>query len=114
MRSKQSQRNLPVTARTLETIIRLSSANAKARLSHSVDDCDVEVAVELINFVVFHEAGLVAPEEIPGKRHGMACTRCFNSEPSDRVLTCLVLSFWDSFDRSCGGGRSEHHGGVGG
>lgn len=66
MRSKQSQRNLPVTARTLETIIRLSSANAKARLSHSVDDCDVEVAVELINFVVFHEAGLAAPEEAPG------------------------------------------------
>ena len=66
MRSKQSQRNLPVTARTLETIIRLSSANAKARLSLSVDNCDVEVAVELINFVVFHEAGLAAPEEPAG------------------------------------------------
>ena len=27
-----------------------SSANAKAHLSHSVDNCDVEVAVKLINF----------------------------------------------------------------
>ena len=57
MRSQQSQRNLPVTARSLETIIRLSSASAKARLSPSVDEEDVEVAVELINFVLFHEIG---------------------------------------------------------
>lgn len=57
MRARQSRKNLPVTARTLETIIRLSTAAAKARLSHSVDDCDVEVAMELMNFVLFHEIG---------------------------------------------------------
>ena len=57
MRSKQNQKNLPVTARSLETLIRLSSANAKARLSPSVDDEDVETAVELMNFVLFHEIG---------------------------------------------------------
>lgn len=57
MRARQSRKNLPVTARTLETIIRLSSASAKARLSSSVDECDVEVAMELMNFVLFHEIG---------------------------------------------------------
>ena len=57
MRSKQNQKNLPVTARSLETLIRLSSANAKARLSSSVDDEDVETAIELMNFVLFHEIG---------------------------------------------------------
>jgi len=57
MRGRQSRRNLPVTARTLETIIRIASANAKARLSKSVDSCDVDVAVDLMNFVIFHEAG---------------------------------------------------------
>lgn len=57
MRSKQSQKNLPVTARSLETLIRLASAHAKARLSASVDEEDVEVAVELMNFVLFHEVG---------------------------------------------------------
>lgn len=57
MRSKQSQKNLPVTARSLETLIRLASAHAKTRLSISVDDEDVEVAVELMNFVLFHEIG---------------------------------------------------------
>ena len=57
MRSKQNQKNLPVTARSLETLIRLSSANAKARLSSSVDDEDVETAIELMNFVLFHDVG---------------------------------------------------------
>ena len=57
MRSKQNQKNLPVTARSLETLIRLSSANAKARLSSSVDDEDVETAIELMNFVLFHDIG---------------------------------------------------------
>ena len=60
MRSKQNQKNLPVTARSLETLIRLSSANAKARLCQSVDDEDVEAAVELMNFVLFHEIGDVS------------------------------------------------------
>jgi DNA replicative helicase MCM subunit Mcm2 (Cdc46/Mcm family) len=63
MRARQTRKNLPVTARTLETIIRLSSASAKARLSSSVDECDVEVAMELMNFVMFHEIG--SDEVIP-------------------------------------------------
>jgi len=57
MRSKSGMKNLPVTARTLETIIRLSSASAKVRLSRTVDTQDVDCAVELINFVLFHEIG---------------------------------------------------------
>ncbi len=57
MRAQQSRKNLPITARTLETIIRLSTAAAKVRLSQSVDDEDVEVAIELLNFVLFHEIG---------------------------------------------------------
>jgi DNA replicative helicase MCM subunit Mcm2 (Cdc46/Mcm family) len=61
MRSKQTPKNLPVTARSLETIIRLSSASAKARLSTTVEDQDVEIAVELMNFVLFHEVGVENP-----------------------------------------------------
>ena len=57
MRSKSGMKNLPVTARTLETIIRLSSASAKTRLSRVVEIQDVDCAVELINFVLFHEIG---------------------------------------------------------
>jgi DNA replication licensing factor MCM3 len=57
MRSKQSARNLPVTARSLETIIRLASAHAKSRLSNSVDEVDVEEVLDILNFVMFHEIG---------------------------------------------------------
>lgn len=63
MRAKQSKKNLPVTARTLETMIRLSSASAKSRLSNSVDECDVDVAMELMTFVLFHEFGIQQNEK---------------------------------------------------
>ena len=57
MRAKQTKQNLPITARSLETIIRLSTAHAKARLSDKVENEDVECAVELMHFVLFHEIG---------------------------------------------------------
>lgn len=57
LRSKRTQKNLPITARTLETIIRLSSAHAKLRLSEYVENEDVEVAIELLSYVLFHEIG---------------------------------------------------------
>jgi len=56
MRSRQDERTLPVTARSLETIIRLASAHAKARLSNEVDaDTDVAAAMDILSFALYHE-----------------------------------------------------------
>merc|ERR1711974_529943 len=46
-------RTQPVTARALETLIRLSTAHAKARLSKTVDAEDAETAIELVQFAYF-------------------------------------------------------------
>ena len=43
----------PMTAQTLETMIHLSTAHAKARLSKTVDLVDAESVVELVEFAFF-------------------------------------------------------------
>jgi DNA replication licensing factor MCM3 len=55
LRSKQDVRTLPVTARCLETIIRLSTACAKARLSTKVEESDCQRALDLMMFALYHE-----------------------------------------------------------
>ena len=55
LRNEQTIRTLPVTARTLETLIRLSSAHAKARLSKDIEEKDAEKAMELIKFALYHD-----------------------------------------------------------
>ncbi|XP_017544671.1 MCM3 minichromosome maintenance deficient 3 (S. cerevisiae), like isoform X2 [Pygocentrus nattereri] len=51
--NSDSARTMPVTARALETMIRLATAHAKARMSKTIDLGDAEVALELMQFAYF-------------------------------------------------------------
>lgn len=58
-------RTMPITPRTLETLIRLSTAHAKLRLSRVVDIVDTEVAFEILVYALFKE---LKPKKRAGKK----------------------------------------------
>ncbi|GMM27906.1 MCM DNA helicase complex subunit [Martiniozyma asiatica (nom. inval.)] len=66
--STKNQRTSPITARTLETIIRLATAHAKLRLSQTVAVKDVKVAEELMRFSLFKEVKKQQPKSPRKKR----------------------------------------------
>ncbi|KAH0284080.1 DNA replication licensing factor mcm3 [Aureobasidium namibiae CBS 147.97] len=67
----------PMTARTLETLIRLSTAHAKSRLSNRVEQKDAEVAEGILRFALFKE---VAEDERRKRRKTRANTETLSSD----------------------------------
>lgn len=71
----------PMTARTLETLIRLSTAHAKARLSNRVEQKDAEVAEGILRFALFKE--VVADERRKRRKTRQSDDVSSESESSD-------------------------------
>lgn len=76
---------VPITVRTLESLIRLASAHAKLRLSKIISKADCEVAFELLRYALYHdkdkednlEEEAMEVDEVPGTpvKSGKANTR---------------------------------------
>lgn len=63
-----TRRTSPLTARTLETLIRLSTAHAKSRLSSRVEKSDAIAAEAILKFALFRELAVKENENKRNKR----------------------------------------------
>jgi DNA replication licensing factor MCM3 len=63
-----TRRTSPLTARTLETLIRLSTAHAKSRLSSRVEKSDAIAAEGILKFALFRELAVKENENERNKR----------------------------------------------
>ncbi|XP_072929394.1 DNA replication licensing factor Mcm3 [Epargyreus clarus] len=75
-------RTQPVTARTLETLIRLASAHAKCRLSFQVSRDDALAAIELVHYAYFKKVLL---KEKRRKRRASTDDEATGDEPQPRA-----------------------------
>lgn len=58
LRAKADDRTLPVTARCLESLIRIATAHAKVRLSPLVDRRDCQAALKFLSFALYGDVQL--------------------------------------------------------
>ena len=71
----------PMTARTLETLIRLATAHAKARLSNRVEERDAQAAEAILRFALFKE--VVEDERHKRRKVSRAITEDISSGSDD-------------------------------
>lgn len=117
MRSRQDERTLPVTARSLETIIRMATAHAKARLSNVVEaDPDCTAAMDILGFALYHENNAdmtpesgtvpVTPDSSAGNEYSdegdSRSTKRQRLDESD-VTNDIKYKIWDEINKSSEG-----------
>ncbi|XP_063942608.1 DNA replication licensing factor MCM3-like [Daucus carota subsp. sativus] len=92
---------LPITARTLKTIIRLSTAHAKLKLSRQVPVSAVEAALKVLNFAIYHEQLTEMEEHHEQEREKESESKCKADHDAGRNVRS------DLGGASAGGSASE-------
>ncbi|OQO07235.1 hypothetical protein B0A48_07805 [Cryoendolithus antarcticus] len=93
----------PMTARTLETLIRLASAHAKSRLSNRVEEKDAEVAEQVLRFALFKEVVDVERKKKKARREADPEAMSTDDDSSDD----------DDEDAAAGGADGAYRGSAG-
>jgi DNA replication licensing factor MCM3 len=88
----------PMTARTLETLIRLSTAHAKSRLANTVDEEDAQVAADILKFALFRE--VVEDEKVKRRRLRAEARAAAGASTSDEETSDDEVSAAGSRSRS--------------
>ena len=83
-----TQHEIPITARTLETMIRLSTAHAKMRLSTTVERGDALVALEIMRSVMETDTKNVAAQGAVVSNH----YDCFTKELAKLTERCETIA----------------------
>jgi hypothetical protein len=83
LRSNESSRALPVTARLLETLIRLSTAHARCRLASSVTLDDCTQAFAILSFAMYTEGNPARDDNTDDERISVPRIRSHSSKMND-------------------------------
>ena len=85
-KADQRKVSVPVTVRTLETMIRLATAHAKLRLSSHVEITDIDLALKLLRMTIFREEEEDEVEEKPQSDEEMAAEEGAGNNDEHRPL----------------------------
>lgn len=88
MEDSNTARTQPVTARSLETLIRLSTAHAKARMASKVTVADAHAAIELVQFAYFKK--VLAKDKRKRRRSGASSDEDESTVGTEETATSVV------------------------
>jgi len=83
LRTKADDRTLPVTARCLESLIRIATAHAKVRLASLIESRDCQAALKFLSFALYGDLQLDDVQSKPGHVRETVTKRVFVTQHGD-------------------------------
>lgn len=109
LRSSEQEQTMPITARCLETLIRLSTAHAKLRMCKEVEKEDCEIALELLNFALSNDAQMSSNNRGSGGAEEDSGSVQGDSDNDDAMSMNGLRGALPSDGRKKKGGRLRRH-----
>jgi hypothetical protein len=110
LRTKEDSKTLPITARTFETMIRLSEAHAKCRLSPLVTVDDARAAIDVMNYALYHEASPQQQQQQgpPRANAATAAVAAADAAVADTEIAAALAGSKRTFDQDTAAMHVDH------